>query len=137
MESNPILLLGPELETFRAPEGTNLVSGAAAAANVASIVNVASHTFEFRENSNTPGRWLEQSTVVSVPSGAGFFVCLNHFMGAFTSPNFQFLVERPLGQFSVNVGLRGNNLVCQVRLTDSNSDDPVFVRVSAIVVFYR
>jgi hypothetical protein len=42
---------------------------------------------------------------------------------AFTSGSS--LTERPLGQLVVDTGMRGDNLVCGVRLTDSNADDPV------------
>ncbi|MBD2598013.1 hypothetical protein H6G74_27355 [Nostoc spongiaeforme FACHB-130] len=136
---NETSLQVPELESFRLPEGVEKVSadGIAASADVTSIVSTASYTFDFRENSNTPGRWLEKSVVVNVPSGTGFFTSIPYLMGAFTTSNFQNLTERPLGQFSVAIGLRGNNLVCSVRLTDSNSDDPIFIRVIGIIVFYR
>lgn len=60
-----------------------------------------------------------------------------YIMGAFTTRDFQRLTERPLGQFYAGIGLRGNNLVCTMRLTDSNVDDPVFIQVTGIVVFYR
>lgn len=127
------------LETFRVPAHAALAPrpGEAAAVNVSAIVGLASHTFTFKENSSTPGRQLEQSVVVSVPSGAGYFTCIPYLMGAFTTPDFLHLTERPLGQFYVSVGLRGNNLVCSVRLTDSNSDDPIYIEVSATVVFYN
>jgi len=106
-------------------------------APLSQVVGVASHLFSFRENSNTPGRLLEQAIVVNVLAGAGFFTSINYFTGAFTTANFANLTERPLGQFFVSVGLRGNNLVCQVRLTDSNSDDPVFIDVAANILFFQ
>ena len=139
MNPNNVTLQDTKLETFRVPQNAKLSAhaGQAQAVNVSAIVSVASHTFTFKENSNTPGRLLEQSIVISVPSGSGFFSCIPYLTGAFTTGNFQNLTERPLGQFFVSVGLRGNNLVCRVRLTDSNSDDPVFIEVSAIVVFYN
>lgn len=46
------------------------------------------------------------------------------------------LTERPLGQFVVDVDMRGDNLVCGVRLTDSNADDPVSIAVTAAVLFF-
>jgi hypothetical protein len=139
MEPNRVAHNDPKLETFRAPAHAkaHAKAGAALTANVASILSVASHTFTFRENSNTPGRMLEQSVVVDVPNGAGFFTCAPYLTGAFTTGDFQHLTERPLGQFYVSVGLRGNNLVCDVRLTDSNSDDPIFIEVTAVVVFFN
>ncbi|HEX4147110.1 MAG TPA: S53 family peptidase [Pirellulales bacterium] len=128
----------PRAETFRAPM-TGLTSrpGEALSANVMSIISVASHQFTFQENSNTPGRLLEQSVVINVPPGAGYFTCIPSLSGAFTTPDFTHLTERPLGQFLVSAGLRGNNLVCQVRLSDSNSDDPISIDVTATVVFYN
>ncbi len=139
METNSVTLESIELESFQVPEDAQVIAreGEAQMVNVSSIVSVVSHTFRFRENKNTPGRVLEQSVVVSVPSGAGFFTSVPYFMGAFTTSNFQYLTERPLGQFFVSVGLRGNNLICRVRLTDKNSDDPILIEVTAIVVFYR
>jgi hypothetical protein len=127
------------VESFRLPEGKQVSHREGAALQVAeltSIVSVASHVFSFNENSNTPGRFLEQSVVVNVPPGAGFFVSMASFAGAFTTGNFQFLTERPLGQFFVSLFLRGNNFVCQVRLTDSNSDDPISINVTGVIVFF-
>jgi kumamolisin len=141
-QGNPLINQLPveitKAEVFRAPSNAALAArqGEAPSANVSSIVSVASQLFTFKENSNTPGRFLEQSVVVNVPAGAGWFTCIPHVMGAFTSSDFQTLTERPLGQFFVNVGMRGNNLVCTVRLTDSNSDDPIYIEVSGTVVFY-
>jgi len=128
-----------DLETFRLPGGV-AVAGADNELHIAplsQVVGVASHLFSFRENSNTPGRFLEQSIVVNVPAGAGFFTSIASFFGAFTTGNFANLTERPLGQFIVSVGLRGNNLVCGVRLTDSNSDDPVAIDVTANIFFFQ
>ena len=127
------------IESFRAPPARKTLpqSGQAQAVSVNAIVSVASHTFTFKENSNTPGRTLEQSVVVNVPTGAGYFTCIPYFTGAFTSSDFTHLTERPLGQFMIAAGLRGNNLVCTVRLTDSNSDDPIFIESTVTVVFYN
>jgi hypothetical protein len=106
--------------------------------NVSSIVSIVSAEFLFQENSNTPGRFLEQSRVVNVPPGTGFFVGLNVIGDAFVTSNFTSLRERPLGQFYVAVGLRNPNvLVCQVRLTDANSDDPIEIRVRAFIAFFN
>jgi len=128
----------PKLESFRAPAQPSGTPGrAAAAVNVSAILSVVPHTFSFRENTNTPGRFLEQSAVVDVPAGAGFFTSIFSFTAGFTTPDFQRLTERPLGQLSIGVGLRGNNFVCTVRLTDSNSDDPIAIDVSALVVFFN
>jgi hypothetical protein len=139
MTPNPAAEQVPVLESFRAPETAPLAveKGTAMSAPVTSIISVASHTFTFNENTNTPGRFLEQSVVDNVPSGAGYFTTVPYFRAAFTTSNFQHLTERPLGQVYFSAGLRGNNLVCGVRLTDSNSDDPISIVVTCIVVFYR
>lgn len=126
----------PKLEMVRAPLGVG-GPGQARAVAISSIIGLATHTFTFKENSNTPGRLLEQSVVVNVPPNSGFFTCMPYITGAFTTSDFQHLAERPLGQFYVAVGLRGNNLVCTVRLSDSNSDDPIFIEVAATVVFFN
>lgn len=127
------------LDSFRVPEGkeSTIQEGRAQEVAITSIVGVASNTFTFRESTNTPGRTLEASTIVTVPEGAGFFTMINTFSGSFTTPDFQFLKERPIGQFFVNLGLRGNNFVCRVRLTDANSDDPILISVTGIIAFFR
>lgn len=131
--------LDKDIETFQLPEGAAAaeLNGAATQVNVSSVISFVGADFTFQENSNTPGRTLEQTRTVTRPPGSGFFVGLNVINGAFTTSDFQHLTERPLGQFFVIVGMRGDNtLVCQVRLTDSNSDDPVFIRVRAFVIFF-
>lgn len=132
------LAQGPDLETFRAAGDAEVSAreGEALAANLTSIVSLAFNRFVFRENSN-PGRVLEQSVAISRPPGAGFFTMISTFSGSYTTSDFRFLTERPLGQFLVSVGLRGNLLVCTVRLTDSNSDDPIAIVVDATVVFFN
>ncbi len=83
------------------------------------------------------GDFSEQTSAVPLPPGAGFITLLNSLDYAFVrSPGSTTLTERPLGQFHVAVGMRGNNLVCRVRLTDTNADDPVRVRVTAGVLFW-
>ncbi len=138
MSQIPISVLNSEDEPFRAPEGVKLtkVEGELQTVDITSVVSVASNTFTFRETGGTPGRVLEQSVVIRVPSGAGSFICTPYFTGAFITRD-GFLTERPLGQFFVSTFLRGDNLVCRVRLTDSNQDDPIFIQVTATVVFYR
>ena len=127
-----------EIETFQLPgeEGQSLAGGALQA-DVTSIVSVVGADFAFQQNANTPGRFLEQTRPVTRPPGSGFFVGVNTIRSSFTSNNFQTLTERPLGQIFVSVGLRGTDLVCQVRLTDSNSDDPIDIRVRAFIAFFN
>jgi len=134
----------------RAPSASNLESsqassGGGTAGNTGELLEpirlgpvtgVVSRRFTFRENSNTPGRLLERSVAISVPPNSGFVVSMSYFTAGFTNANFSSLTERPLGQFLFAVGMRGNNLVCQVRLTDRNSDDPVFIEVDANVLFF-
>ena len=48
------------------------------------------------------------------------------------------LTERPLGEFEVSVEFAGPTTPsCTIRLTDSNSDDPVKVSVRGLIVFFR
>lgn len=132
--------LDDDLVTFQPPDGSaaTALDGGALQANVSSIVSVASVDFIFQENSNTPGRLLEKSVVVNRPPGTGFFIGTNVIRHSFTSSDFATLTERPLGQLFAGVGLRGQNvLVCQARLTDSNSDDPVDIRIRAFIVFFN
>jgi len=63
---------------------------------------------------------------------------LSTFLGAFVTDGGAHLTERPLGEFEVSVGFAGpTNLPCTIRLTDSNSDDPVKVNVRGLIVFFR
>lgn len=102
------------------------------------------NVFEFLEpggpNHLKPGRPLEQTARIvpprGTPPGASFFVILRGFTGAFVTPDGQFLTQRPLGLFSVVVGVRDSStLVCRVRLTDENMDDAIRIIVRAYVVF--
>jgi hypothetical protein len=106
-----------------------------------SIVNIVGFFFVFDEPGGPdhllPGRPLEQTTTIVRPSGAGFMVSLASFNGYFYTDGGAHLTERPLGQFLVSAGFRDpNTLVCRVRLTDSNSDDPIHIEVSGTVLFY-
>jgi hypothetical protein len=126
-----------ELKSFQPPEGKEVISadGQAQQIDISAVVGFQSHLFTFRENANTPGRTLEQTVGVTIPAGAGWFVVPSFFTGAFTNGDFSRLTERPLGQFFVQLFVRNNNtLVCRVRLTDSNSDDPIFIQVQAGLV---
>ncbi|MCA9234319.1 MAG: hypothetical protein KDA44_02555 [Planctomycetales bacterium] len=83
------------------------------------------------------GDFSEQTSAVPRPNNAGFVTFLNTLNYAFvTSSGSTTIKERPLGQFFARVGLRGNNLVCTVRLTDRNADDAVRITVSAGVLFW-
>jgi hypothetical protein len=133
------LALGEGIESFQLPEGAVAdLDGGVQQINVSSIISIVNADFTFQENSNTPGRTLQQTRTVTRPPGSGFFVGLNVINGAFTTPDFKTLTERPLGQFFAIVGLAGDNtLVCTVRLTDSNQDDPIFIRVRAFIIFFN
>jgi hypothetical protein len=105
---------------------------------MATIDRIDGFSFVFDEPGGTshllPGRPLEQTRRVDRPPGSGFAVWLSSFSGSFVSGTM--LRQRPLGQFRVSVGIRDTNvLVCRVRLTDENMDDPVRVRVGACVMF--
>lgn len=125
------------LETFGLPAGAKIHPDGKAQIAVSSMVSIALADFNFQENANTPGRLLQQSKPINRPANAGFFVVLQAYQSSFTTSDFQHLTERPLGEFSVRLGLTGNNFVCQVRLTDSNQDDPIVIRVSGAVVFFQ
>jgi hypothetical protein len=104
------------------------------------ILDFFNKDFEFFEPGGTahllPGRPLEQSAPFTLPQGAGFFVTLSSFTGAFVHPDKN-LTQRPLGLFSVSVGVRtSSTLVCRVRLTDENMDDPILIRVRAFVTMF-
>ena len=129
-----------EILIFEAPESsTAQLDDEAAQVDVASIVSLVAVSFVFQENANNPGRVLQQTRSVSRPPGSGFFTGLNLFKHSFTTSNFQFLTERPLGEFSVSLGLLADNqtLVCQVRLTDSNQNDSIDIRVGGFIVFFN
>jgi hypothetical protein len=136
---NNVSVEEPTLESFDFPEGkeVSVEEGRAQEVALSSIVSLAVRTFTFRENSGPPGRILEQSVAITRPAGAGFFTTMPTINAAFTSSDFRVLTERPLGQFIASLGLRGDNFVCTVRLTDSNQDDPIFISVTGIVVFFQ
>ena len=106
---------------------------------MAQITDVVGFFFDFFEPGGTshllPGRPLEQTKQFNRPRGSGFVVVLNLVNGAFVQGNT--LTERPLGQFLVSAGVRGENtIVCRVRLTDENMDDAIHIQVrGAVIVF--
>jgi len=109
---------------------------------VNSIVGLSSFAFDFFNEGGTnnllPGRPTTQTASFRPPAGAGAFVCLSTFLGAFVTNGGANLTERPLGEFEVSVGFAGpTTLSCTIRLTDSNSDDPVKVSVRGLIVFFR
>jgi|GEM_PF-2451223 hypothetical protein len=106
-----------------------------------SIVSIVGFFFDFFEPGGPahllPGRPLEQTTTIIRPRGAGFMVCLNLISGAFVTNGGGILTQRPLGQFKVSAGFRDpNTLVCRVRLTDENMDDPIHIQVRGAVLFF-
>lgn len=126
-----------QLEKFAAPENKTITSkeGSAQSINISNVVGIALNTFSFQlDNGNT----VEQTVAVNRPPGAGFTVMLQDLYYSFVNrDNRAQLTERPLGQFIADIGLRGNELVCRVRLTDRNADDPVSIFVSAAVLFFN
>jgi hypothetical protein len=106
------------------------------------IVGVSWFLFDFFNeggpNNPKPGRPTTQTTSFTRPAGVGAFVCLSGFSYAFVTDGGAHLTERPLGKFDVFVGFPGpGTLSCTIRLTDSNSDDPVKVSVQGFIVFFR
>jgi hypothetical protein len=64
-------------------------------------------------------------------------VSLASINGFFFTDGGAHLTQRPLGQFQVSAGWREpNTVVCRVRLTDENMDDPIRIQVSGTVLFY-
>jgi hypothetical protein len=109
---------------------------------ITSVVGVSGFSFDFFNEGGTnnllPGRPTTQTASFRPPAGAGAFVCLSTFLGAFVTNGGANLTERPLGEFEVSVGFAGpSTLSCTIRLTDSNSDDPVKVSVRGLIVFFR
>jgi hypothetical protein len=109
---------------------------------ISAVVGVSGFSFDFFNEGGTnnllPGRPTTQTASFTPPRGAGAFVCLSTILGAFVTNGGANLTERPLGEFEVSVGFAGpTTLSCTVRLTDSNSDDPVKVSVRGLIVFFR
>lgn len=108
---------------------------------MASILGGEAFFFDFFEQGGTnnllPGRPLEQTKVINRPRGSGFLVSLFQITGAFVTDGGNLLTQRPFGMFHVRVGVRDPNiLVCRVRLTDENSDDPIRIQVGGAVLFF-
>lgn len=122
---------------FSAPDGKTFQTKENYANSFAvnNVVSTASHTFRFQRDN---GESEEKIIFVGRPPGSGFIVMLQDLYYAFTNSGASLLTERPLGQFLVDIGIREDNLlVCKVRLTDINADDPVLITVSAGVLFYN
>jgi len=123
-------------------EYKHIVDGKLNILPLASVSGVVGHRFDFQEPGGTgallPGRPLFQSMPVNIPANAGWFAMVSGVNHAFVHPNGT-LAERPFGQAYAVVGIDGNarTLNCLVRLTDSNSDDPIHIIVDAIAVFFN
>jgi hypothetical protein len=109
---------------------------------ITAVVGVSGFAFDFFNeggpNNLLPGRPTTQTASFTPPAGAGAFVCLSSLVNAFVTDGGVNLTERPLGEFEVIVGFADRTtLSCTIRLTDSNSDDPVKVRVRGLIVFFR
>jgi hypothetical protein len=109
---------------------------------ITAVVGVSGFAFDFFNeggpNNLKPGRPTTQTASFTPPAGAGAFVCLTSFLSAFVTNGGANLTERPLGEVEVGVGFAGpTTLSCTIRLTDSNSDDPVKVSVRGLIVFFR
>ena len=109
---------------------------------VSAIVGFSEFAFDFFNEGGTnnllPGRPTTQTASFQPPARAGAFVLLRSFLCDFVTDGGVHLTERPLGEFEVSVGFTGpTTLSCTIRLTDSNSDDPVKVSVRGLIVFFR
>jgi hypothetical protein len=140
------LYLPPDdLVTFAPPTSAKydpMVDGRLEMLPLAGVIGVVSRRFNFAEPGGPdhlkPGRPLSQSVPINRPPNAGFFVMLNGVNHAFVrSGSPTTLTQRPLGQIFAIAGLSGNSLVCNVRLTDENMDDPMRCIVDVVVVFFN
>jgi hypothetical protein len=83
-----------------------------------------------------PGRPLVQQKPVDLHPGDSVVFALMGINGAFVTGNQ--LRERALGQFMATLSFASPNLmVCSVRLTDINSDDPIRIQVNALALFFQ
>jgi hypothetical protein len=89
-------------------------------------------------NNLLPGRPTTQQLSFDNPTEASVFACLSMFNGSFVTDGGVHLTERPLGEFEVGLSFPNlTTLSCRIRLTDSNSDDPVTIQVAGILVFVQ
>lgn len=126
-----------DLKTFEPPRGkvVSARDGYAAMTDIAQTISIGSASFEFKLPN---GQYTEKTVAVTRPPGAGFTVMVQSIYAAFVNTaGGSTLVERPLGQFVVTLGMRGDNLVCGVRLTDRNADDPVSITIHGAVLFFK
>lgn len=87
-----------------------------------------------------PGRPITQRQRVTRPAGADWtFVGISSINCAFTDGNLSApkLRERPLGQLLASTWVEGDDIVCQMRLTDVNSDDACMMGVTVNVLFFQ
>ncbi|KEK20763.1 hypothetical protein [Bacillus gaemokensis] len=87
-----------------------------------------------------PGRPMEQRKRVTRPAGANWtFVGLSAINCAFTDGNLSApkMRERPLGQLLAETWVEGDDIVCKMRLTDGNMDDPCWMYVTVNVLFFQ
>jgi hypothetical protein len=133
--------------TLRAADGIKPLDvetgGVGGVIPVNALIGIANFSFNFFNEGGTdnllPGRPTTQTASLQVPAGTtNGFICLRTVSGAFVTNGGADLTERPLGQFDIDVGFGANNtLNCTVRLTDSNSDDPVRIFLSGTIIYFR
>ena len=86
-----------------------------------------------------PGRSATKTLTYNAPydGAAPHFIALRSFSGKFVTDDGK-LIDRPLGAFEVDVRIEEPGLLaCTVRLSDRNSDDPVELSVSGVIVFFQ
>lgn len=92
-------------------------------------------------NNLLPGRGETQTARLGLPQGATAFAALAGINCGFINGNLDSppmtLRERPLGQLRVDLEVQGDTLMCHMRLTDENSDDPCVMRVTVNVLFFE
>lgn len=146
-ENSTFFEVPPEIKSFAPPPAAKyeaMVDGTLQMFPMAGVVGTLGQRFEFFEPGGTshlkPGRPLSRTVSINIPPNVGFFVMLNGFIHAYVhGDNPNLLRERPLGQMSAHAGVNfaARTLTCSVRLTDSNSDDPVRIIVDVVVVFFN
>lgn len=107
----------------------------------AAISGFSVHSFEFfaphDANHLLPGREMEQTQVVSFAPGSSLIFALMGFDGAFVDNSGGILQDRELGQFYVWTSFRAPNLlVCRVRLTAENIDQPVSIKAKVVALIF-
>ncbi|WP_240140203.1 hypothetical protein [Streptomyces sp. MUM 178J] len=83
-----------------------------------------------------PGRPLKDSQKIDIGEQEDAVVAITALSGAYTDGG-KTIRQRPLGQFMVRVRFEKPDIVvCEVRLTDDNSDDPINIWVNVLAISF-